>query len=1085
MGENRQVKDTMRKKDAVKWLKFLTIILLLALLLPPSTPKAAAQATGEITVEWNELSGTNTTEISRARSRWTFGPSLEIGYKYLNGTPLADNSINYNESFKIVATIPKDVFDEGADLRIVNVILYLRAPNISATVSLWMGIENGSEHWKARSLVVDKSKSSVPLQIGERVFDLNTSLCKFTNGTDDYVVEFVGKFGENAPNGAYSAWMYVMDTKDMKIVPSWREFCLEDMFPELILGSPREYTFEILNAQGEEAWVASYNETVMFRITYPSGSISYAAWLLPTREKKTVTVTLYNPFTGKTVTRSIDVGVKLVFKYENGSINVGIGYEYFTWNSSIKRYEHVIVYNDTQDKFVLNSTLSGATGNQVTWAGYFTEKMPSSARLIYQIRVLDENGNFIRRNLKEHPFYVLGINTPISLQKIVDPIIGDIKRHIDKEEPFNLTIGFAADEDTVSSLVSVNTTISTVIAKKNFFSRLDIHIDYDVATESYTVWYLNFTVTVKPFKLIIIDSRTNTTAPPVLKVDNMSKKATSSTLILNFKCHFTDEPADGVYWYKVEFYTSSYEVSFSKGAVRHRPIIFTVGETPDWWGRRWTVAPNGALDLDGDLSTTDDQYFVKRVWSLDANTSKSWKILFVNITWDPTPGVPGDELRTFAWTGTVHHVWNVSWSENFIWYYAENKTVVSAETMQEINGTIWDTVEGRPRPGYWALAPLTRNTTSEEYRGRRWWLNTSRFEWTWFRFAILQTYKTAISENTISRATLKTSYAGLLLYDDFDGNGAATFNITNGIPMAYEVSHIFLINNVDNVVFKRPFDSTNSSGKVTVPDNETVSFGVTLEGVSGVLYPTRIGRRLRSVWRYYLSTTAEIGIIPTDFDYALSRATIDKMSLVAHFSVEKTGVEELNNHASMKIDQYIGNWELLDFNTTAELEGKSLAIAYFTKLTNVTRSMFTLGGTAVDSDNATVGDKFSYSVQNASVADMKFGKTTYIWGKDNKTYIAYSATEPFSAFKAMYESETGDSVSQWLVDRQTYIVTTSFPKWDGYSIDNDPEIIVYTSKVAVGGEEVSPPTRGRLLIFFIAIAIIVTVVAIALIKKRK
>jgi len=337
----------------------------------------------------------------------------------------------------------------------------------------------------------------------------------------------------------------------------------------------------------------------------------------------------------------------------------------------------------------------------------------------------------------------------------------------------------------------------------------------------------------------------------------------------------------------------------------------------------------------------------------------------------------------------------------------------------------------------------------------------------------------------VSWVTLKTSYAGLLLYDDFDGNGAATFNITNGIPMPYEVSHVFLINSVGNVVFKRPFDSANTSGRVTIPDNETVDFGVTLEDIGGILYPTRVSRGLRSIWRYYLSSTGEIGVVPTDFDYAVSRATIDKMSLIVHFSVEEAGEGELNNHASMKIDQYVGNWELLDFNTTAELQGKSLAIAYFAKLTNVTRSTFAAEGATVDSDDVTVGARFSYVVQNASVADMKFGETTYIWGKDNKTYTAYSATEPFSAFKATYESETGDSVSQWLVDRETYIVTTSFPKWDGYSVDNDPEIVVYTSKAVAEEEEVPPPTRGRPLLFMIVIAVVATVVIIALIKKRK
>ncbi len=1075
----------VRKNTVIKYLKFLTIILLLVLLLPPSTPETAAQTsdTGEIVVDWKEISNTSTIEISRQRSRWEFGPTLEIGYQYPNGTPLTDNSINYDEWFKIVATIPKDIFDEDADLKLVNIILHLKEPNVTATVSLWLSVENGAEQWRARSIVIDRSKSDVSLEIGERVFDLNVTSCSFTNGSKNYVVEFVGRFGENAPNGAYSSWMYIMDTKDKKIVPSWSQYCLEDLFPELILGSPREYTFEILNEQGEETWTVLHNETIMFRINYPSGNISYAVWLLPTGEKKTVTVTLYNPFTRKTVTRDINVRIKLVFKYENGDIEVGIGCEYFTWNSSIKRYEHIVEYNATQDKFVLNNTLSGATDGQVTWAGYFTENMASGVRLIFQIKVLDEHGNAVRRDLKERLFYVLGINTPLSLHKIVDPTTGNVLRHVDKEEPFNLTIGLAADNNTMSSLISVNTTISTIILRKNFFSSLNIHIEYDVTADSYSAWYENRTLI--PYEPpIYLDSKQNTSLPSAFEVENMSKKATSGILILNFQCRFTEEPADGVYWYKVDFYTSTGKMSFVKGAVLHQPSFFTVGETPNWWGRQWAVAPNGALDLDGDLSTTDDQYYVERIWSVDANITKTWKVLFAKILWNPDKDVTGDELLTLAWMGTVHHVWDVSWSETFIWYYAENKTVVNQETMQKINSTIWNTEKDKPKSGYWALAPLTRNITSEEYSGRRWWLNTSRFEWTWFHFATLQTYRTAVSENSVNWVTLKTSYAGLLLYDDFDENGAATFNVTNGIPMPYEVSHTFLINNVDNIVFKRPFNSVNSSGRETVPDNETVDFGVTLENVSGILYPTRVSRGLRSIWRYYLSSTGEIGVIPTDFDYAVSRATIDKLSLIVHFSVEETGEEELNNHASMKIDQYIGNWELLDFNTTAELEGKSLAIAYFTKLTNVTRSTFAAEKAAVDSDDATVGARFSYVVQNASVADMKFGGTTYVWGKDNKTYTAYSATEPFSAFKAMYESETGDSVSQWLVDRETYIVTTSFPKWDGYRVDNDPEIVVYTSKAIMEEGEVPPSTRRKLL-FFAAITIVTLVAVVALIKKFK
>jgi len=1078
--------------------QFFAIFLLLVMLtsLTVTIPVAAQGTEAETTVTWNEIHEMiNKTETKNVAS-WIFGPTLQIRFENLSGVELEDSAIGYDEWFKIVAVVPKNLIQENATLQFVTIVLQLREINVSAKIALHADVLNG--RWLVTARVIDKSAGTYSAEIEDRVFIFNESMSQVINGTSTYEIEFVGKFGSNAPFGVYKSWMYVVDSVGQKIFPNWIQYAFTDLFPTLILGSPREFYFDVLDENGDPVISVERQEQITFRLRLSYGNVSEARWYFPTGIYTTVTVTVYNPFTGKTKTFNTKVWYKLIFTYSTSEgVDVDVGYDYFSWNSTTHRYDHIYVINETTDLFTLNATLSGGSGNEVNWTGEFTLNMAQGVFAIQRFEVKDNYGNYVKRaEITSAVGTVLGIERPILIARSISATTGEEIRHVNKNAEFNITIEVAGTATDISNLKIIRyhwVTIEKLAEKR--WSRLDIYLEYDLSDDSYEAYYINATYTslfwavIQWFPKEKHDSKTET-LPDALEVLGATKVATARDVQLNFKLKFTDIVYDEFYLVGVKLEkTDGKEFKiFSRGYIIKPTVIFRIGASPDWWFLHWTVTPSGALDLDGDLSTTDDQYYVKRVWKADINKTKILDLLFVDILWDPTPGASGDELRTFAWMGTVHHIWEYTWSEQFIWYYANNNTVVSPSTMNKINSTIWDSTTGKPKFGYWSISYLTRNVTSEEYKGKHWWLNQSKLEWTWFHFHTRQTYRTSISENSIGWSSFQTSYAGLLLFNDTDGNGAATFNVTDGVPMAYEISHVFLINNVSSVSFRRPFDSENATGTQTVTGNQTITFGVTIKGVKGVLLPTRVKRSLQSALKFYLTIDSMVGLDEKDFEKYPSRATIDEMSLTVHFTATTTGTEELNNKASMKIDQYIGNWELLDHNTTEMLTNRSLAIAYFGKLTNVT-FVFQSGNQVIDSDQAYNATSFSFASNGtAKFADMNFGGSTYVWGKDNSTQTATSATEPYSAFKAMYELDTGESVAEWIVDRQTYFIVTAFPKWDGYSIYNDPEVVVYPSKETTtagpGGEEEDTTTSFiKKILPLVVIAAVVLIVAYVIVKK--
>jgi len=100
-----------------------------------------------------------------------------------------------------------------------------------------------------------------------------------------------------------------------------------------------------------------------------------------------------------------------------------------------------------------------------------------------------------------------------------------------------------------------------------------------------------------------------------------------------------------------------------------RSIWDLVVGTPDWgmWGiRTFEMIPEtGAVDLDGDLSTTNDQYFVRRLHYGSDSWNRTEERMWAEIIWNPNSSMMGDEVHIGAWTGRMHTSWSFEWSECF------------------------------------------------------------------------------------------------------------------------------------------------------------------------------------------------------------------------------------------------------------------------------------------------------------------------------------------------------------------------------------------------------------------------------------
>jgi hypothetical protein len=524
--------------------------------------------------------------------------------------------------------------------------------------------------------------------------------------------------------------------------------------------------------------------------------------------------------------------------------------------------------------------------------------------------------------------------------------------------------------------------------------------------------------------------------------------------------------------------------------------------TPEWgmWGiRAFDIVPDtGAVDLDGDLNTTDDQYFVRRIHEGFDTENRTISRMLVEIVWDPNASMKDDEIHIFAWMGKMHVSWSSEWSESYIWYYASNMSVVSPTVMQKINSTILDSETGTPNPGYWDIAHMVKNVTwadiLEQAKKYGWdWITDQKNEWEWIWFGTHQDYVTSwAGENGTQTAAVGVRY-------EFAG-----FSLYNGT----EQTHFFMPRNIANITFVTPgeaFGNTNATDSMIVPLNATITFGVTYDGVNGTLFPFS---EQRSMWGWWERPIFGADFNVPNFMHRPTDSTIDQVSFAIHFSANKTATGEANNEAVLKIDQHIGNWELephvidgrkknssgvmVYLMGSEVLLNRSLASNYYvTAFTSVEWDIIDEKGTRVNNNNVTESSRFNIAAQlaNASFATVKLG-STYDWGKPVtptdmiRTFNVTSKTAPLGAFRASYQSESGRSSTGFEISAMLYFLTVGFPHWDGYAVYNDPEVVFLLSKGTPIEERPFLPLPGDIL-FLVIIGSVTAAVVIAVVLRSK
>jgi hypothetical protein len=531
----------------------------------------------------------------------------------------------------------------------------------------------------------------------------------------------------------------------------------------------------------------------------------------------------------------------------------------------------------------------------------------------------------------------------------------------------------------------------------------------------------------------------------------------------------------------------------------------------DMWGvNAFEVVPDsGALDLDGDLATTDDQYFVRRHHVGSDTWNHTTDRMEVNIYWDPNTDVSGDEIHIDSWMGKVHTTWAFVWNETYVWYYAANMSVINAATLETITTTVQNNVTGKPNPGYWEIERMVQNSTWEDLRARAlregWdWFgadNTHEFEWLWF--GTHQDYQTDYtSGNYLSSANVGFTYeyAGLLLYNDTN---------IDTIMQPQETTHFFMPDQVGTIGFTTPgeaYDITDDYGVIRLGLTDSIEYGVSFTNVNGTLFPYD-DTQPQDMWGWWDGMVYGADFHVPNVNYKPTTTEVDDMSFMVHFNASVND-NALNNEARLKIDEYYGSWQvnpnaidgrqkLLPGNVSAYLQGneiltdRSLAASwYVTASNNVGWQIQDQMGSEVSTDNVTSSESYDLVSQDATFASIYMGGI-YEWQKPTsindtiRTFNVTSYTTPMGTFHDSYVSESGKSSSGFDITTSMYFLTVGFPNWDGYGVYHDPQTAAYISQLGS-----SLPMEGDglplnyMIYIFLALGVVAIVGTIIFVQKR-
>ncbi|MFX1532643.1 MAG: hypothetical protein ACFFDI_00250 [Promethearchaeota archaeon] len=565
--------------------------------------------------------------------------------------------------------------------------------------------------------------------------------------------------------------------------------------------------------------------------------------------------------------------------------------------------------------------------------------------------------------------------------------------------------------------------------------------------------------------------------------------ATPDDLKTVFEFNFTlTNAASGGYWSRAELnnWTEYGYIDWDSSLREHLDMIIGAAK---WWNyNAYEVTEEGALDLDCDLATTNDQYFVLRTWESNDSWSIEDHYAHVSVDWDPVAANIGDELHMNNWAGITTLHWTFEWAESFIWYHAADRSYVGAAELQTIKDTVWGPADlsdqwqnetDEPAEGYWDIAWLTENRSSSDPEFEDWWW-TNDVEISWFYFNAEQHYFTGMSEETLQAVMTHIGLYGILLYNDSDANNILTVAAnTFGELTSEELTHFVILKNASLSLVTPTYE--DDSGEGTIPKtthtrydvDAEIHWAVKLDDINAVIFPANVYGRYYSMWDWYGGHVDN-----TNFDSFFSgptEAQIERIQWTFHFQGQ-VGTE---NHVDLKVDQFIDDFEnftrggiplstsMLErdlFNTTAYLEGDmvdytglSLAIGYDAAVFGIEaifqddqNNQYTEESAVQD---ATASDSFSITSGGLELAEFQMGGTSYIWGADGSTQTAHSQTIPVETFATLFSHQNEGSYTRISLNGTRYFMSSNFPKWGGHSIDNDP---TFSAITGVGYEALNP-----------------------------
>ena len=480
----------------------------------------------------------------------------------------------------------------------------------------------------------------------------------------------------------------------------------------------------------------------------------------------------------------------------------------------------------------------------------------------------------------------------------------------------------------------------------------------------------------------------------------------------------------------------------------------------------WTIDPlSGALDLDGNLGTTNDQYFIKEYHSSSDAYNITHEYLDVTIYWEPDSSLWADEFYLHSFTGMVTFNWTFSWADQYIWTKADTGATLSTAEFNDVKSRLFD-AWGNPMPGYWGISWMAKNFTSTDLLqlaiDEGWeWVPEGSQEWSWLWWELEESYSSG-NQTDLMDIELAYQYAGMFTWNDTNSDNF--MDISSASLGDAELTHYWMPIDVLAVNFTTPgeaWGNYNANDTVYRSVNETIDFGVTFINVTGEVFPF-------GDWSYFDWYEGQYhGSDFATFDERPTNCLTEEFSIDVHFTgkVNETGGP---SSAEVKFDIGVGDWHMYTPGGIDVLEGRSLAVSFFSDLTITTSGGLTGNATYFDdynqpmtNDQAQASSNFTMVSGASNVALMSLGGAPYDWSK-NGSYPTFvdAQTVPLSAFSAIYLSGGGGTATTFSIASTQFYTVIGFPQWDGYAVTVDPIFVAYISP---GQTDTDDPSFGTTL----------------------